>query len=104
MRAPLRIDASAVETLTLPCIQIILAATQSREAISIENPSVAFVSAFEDLGIDWMQLSRCDQDEQDQTQDQAQDQSRRRSSVQQAPMQASTQREVQSAAIEHQNE
>ena len=51
----LRIDASAVEVLTLPCIQIILAATQSHDRLSIKNPSMAFVGAFEDLGIDWMQ-------------------------------------------------
>jgi two-component system chemotaxis response regulator CheY len=48
---PLRIDASAVETLTLSCIQAILAASSCHSEISIENPSVAFTSAFEDLGI-----------------------------------------------------
>jgi len=53
--APLRIDASAVETLTLPCIQVILAAMRSRETISIASPSIAFVSAFDDLGMDFIQ-------------------------------------------------
>jgi two-component system chemotaxis response regulator CheY len=51
---PLRIDASAVETLTYPCIQIILAATGTYDGILIEQPSVAFVSAFEDLALDWV--------------------------------------------------
>lgn len=49
----LRIDASGVETLTLPCIQIILAALTSHAQASIENPSAAFVSAFHDLGLGW---------------------------------------------------
>lgn len=49
----LKIDASGVETLTLPCIQIILAAQRGHAAVSIENPSNAFVSAFNDLGLIW---------------------------------------------------
>jgi two-component system chemotaxis response regulator CheY len=52
---PLRIDASAVETLTFPCIQIILSAKKSRDRIWIERPSEAFMSAFADLGLDWAQ-------------------------------------------------
>lgn len=47
----LRIDAAAVETLTLPCIQIILAARAGHAQVSIENPSPAFVGAFHDLGL-----------------------------------------------------
>jgi two-component system, chemotaxis family, chemotaxis protein CheY len=50
-QAQMHIDASDVETLTLPCIQIILAALQGGQ-VSIENPSPAFVAAFEDLGLD----------------------------------------------------
>ena len=50
---PFCIDASAVETLTLPCIQIILAALRDHGRISIKNPSIAFTTAFEDLGINW---------------------------------------------------
>jgi two-component system, chemotaxis family, chemotaxis protein CheY len=50
---PLCIDASNVETLTLPCIQIILVAARANDRMSIKNPSIAFVSAFEALGIDW---------------------------------------------------
>jgi two-component system, chemotaxis family, chemotaxis protein CheY len=54
--APLRIDAAAVETLTLPCIQIILAAARGDVPISIHDPSPAFISAFDDLGLDWAAL------------------------------------------------
>jgi two-component system chemotaxis response regulator CheY len=49
----LRIDASEVATLTLPCIQILLAAIRDHEHVSIEGPSIDFVNAFEDLGLDW---------------------------------------------------
>jgi two-component system, chemotaxis family, chemotaxis protein CheY len=52
----LRLDASAVDVLTVPCIQIILAAHQSYGEMAIERPSAAFVSAFEDLGLDWAPL------------------------------------------------
>jgi two-component system chemotaxis response regulator CheY len=48
-------DASDVRTLTVPCVQILLAAARSHAAMSITKPSDAFVGAFEDLGIDWMQ-------------------------------------------------
>lgn len=50
---PLRIDASSVESLTLPCIQILLAARAGNELMTIENPSEPFVSAFADLGLSW---------------------------------------------------
>jgi len=52
-RRPLRIDASAVKVLTLPCIQVLLAARASHGQIAIENPSPAFCAAFDDLGIEW---------------------------------------------------
>jgi two-component system chemotaxis response regulator CheY len=48
----LRCDASAVETITLPCIQIILAAANSCESLTIRRPSPAFVAAFHDLGLE----------------------------------------------------
>ena len=51
--SPLMLDASAVETMTLPCMQIILAAQRSNDGIAIAQPSPAFVSAFADLGLDW---------------------------------------------------
>lgn len=50
------LDASAVETLTVPCIQIILAARESCERMSVDQPSNAFILAFEDLGLDWAGL------------------------------------------------
>lgn len=52
---PLRLDASAVRVLTLPCVQIIVAAANSGQAVTIKDPSEAFASAFEDFGLDWMQ-------------------------------------------------
>ena len=59
----LHIDASEVETLTLPCIQILLAAHRSCLQMAIEHPSVAFVSAFEDLGLDCTELCRLEANE-----------------------------------------
>jgi two-component system, chemotaxis family, chemotaxis protein CheY len=50
--ARLHLDASAVETLTLPCVQILLAARQSHDQLVIEQPSAGFVSAWSDLGLD----------------------------------------------------
>jgi two-component system chemotaxis response regulator CheY len=49
----LRLDASQVATLTLPCVQILLAAIRDYGQISIEQPSVEFVNAFRDLGLSW---------------------------------------------------
>jgi CheY-like chemotaxis protein len=46
------LDASGVETLTLPCIQVILAALATHRVL-IANPSEAFTSAFQDLALDW---------------------------------------------------
>ncbi len=46
------LDASDVEALTLPCIQILLAAKRDAK-IWIDQPSEAFVGAFADLGLDW---------------------------------------------------
>lgn len=48
-----RLDASAVETLTLPCIQILVAAMRDHGRISIERPSGEFANAFRDLGLGW---------------------------------------------------
>ncbi len=53
--APLFLDASNVKTLTLPCVQVVMAAIRSGDAIKIKNPSAAFAAAFEDFGLDWMQ-------------------------------------------------
>lgn len=46
-----RVDASQVETLTLPCVQLLLAAQRSGLHLTIESPSAAFISAVEDLGL-----------------------------------------------------
>lgn len=51
--APLLLDASDVETLTLSCTQIVLSVLRSGDSIRIKNPSEAFVAAFEDFGLDW---------------------------------------------------
>jgi two-component system chemotaxis response regulator CheY len=50
---PFRLDASDVEVITLPCIQVIMAARATNDLMTIENPSEAFVSAFDDLGLSW---------------------------------------------------
>jgi CheY-like chemotaxis protein len=47
-----RLDASDVETLTLPCIQIILAASRNYD-VMVESPSEGFISAFRDLALTW---------------------------------------------------
>lgn len=49
----LRIDASAVETLTIPCIQILVAAMRDHGQIAIDQPSNEFANAFRDLGLSW---------------------------------------------------
>jgi len=48
-----RIDASAVDLLTLPCIQVILAAAKGGHKIAVIDPSEAFTAAFADLALDW---------------------------------------------------
>jgi two-component system chemotaxis response regulator CheY len=48
----LQLDASAVETLTTPCVQLILAAAKAHQ-IQVHNASQAFDSAFSDLGLNW---------------------------------------------------
>ena len=49
----LRLDASAVETLTLPCIQIMVAAMRDHGQLAIDRPSNEFINAFRDLGLGW---------------------------------------------------
>lgn len=46
----LRIDASGVETITLACVQVVLAALKN-PGVRIEQPSAAFVGAFDDLAL-----------------------------------------------------
>jgi anti-anti-sigma regulatory factor len=49
------IDASAVDRLSTPCVQILLSAVQHMEqhgiSFVIRSPSDAFVTAFDDLGL-----------------------------------------------------
>jgi two-component system chemotaxis response regulator CheY len=52
--AAICIDASEVRTLTLPCAQIILAAMRVGDRVRVREPSTAFTTALDDLGIDWI--------------------------------------------------
>jgi two-component system chemotaxis response regulator CheY len=49
-----RLDASNVEKLMLPGIQVVLAATKSSAKIEVVNPSAAFCAAFQDAGLSWV--------------------------------------------------
>ncbi len=53
----MRVDASDVETLTLPCVQILLAALRGGQ-LSIESASPAFLCAFEDFALDCSSFGR----------------------------------------------
>jgi two-component system, chemotaxis family, chemotaxis protein CheY len=64
--SPLSLNASGVETLTVPCIQIILAARKTFDRLSVSEPSAAFIAAFEDLGLDWTELCRTEPTEAEQ--------------------------------------
>ncbi len=48
---PVTIDASRVETMSLPCIQIVLSATRSAVEVTIANPSAVFTELFAGLGL-----------------------------------------------------
>jgi two-component system chemotaxis response regulator CheY len=50
---PVRLDASAVEVISLPGIQIILATIRSRRNVLVSEPSAAFIGAFMEHGIVW---------------------------------------------------
>jgi two-component system, chemotaxis family, chemotaxis protein CheY len=52
----LRIDAAGAQTLTLPCVQIMLSAMRSHCRIVVEQPSQSFIQAFEAIGLDWNQI------------------------------------------------
>ena len=54
---PLRLDASGVEMMTLPCVQLILAAAKGTSDVGIVNPSAAFESAFADFSLDFPRVS-----------------------------------------------
>jgi two-component system chemotaxis response regulator CheY len=48
------LDASNVEKLMLPGIQVILAAIRSSAKVQVSNPSPSFRSAFDDAGLSWV--------------------------------------------------
>jgi two-component system chemotaxis response regulator CheY len=50
---PLCLDASGVEVMALPGVQIVLAAIRAKPKVSVVAPSPAFVAAFADHGISW---------------------------------------------------
>ncbi len=50
---PLCLDASGVETITLPCMQLILSAAKSASSVTVTSPSQAFESAFADLAFEF---------------------------------------------------
>jgi two-component system chemotaxis response regulator CheY len=52
-----RLDASQVETLMLPGIQVVLAATRSSEKVEVVDPSASFCSAFQDAGLTWIRAA-----------------------------------------------
>jgi two-component system, chemotaxis family, chemotaxis protein CheY len=72
-----RLDASKVETLMLPGIQVVLAATRSSEKVEVVEPSASFCGAFEDAGLTWIRAGAPPHgpDREDQVECQAQDQS-----------------------------
>jgi hypothetical protein len=52
-----RLDASQVETLMLPGMQVVLAATRSSEKVEVVDPSAWFCSAFQDAGLTWIRAA-----------------------------------------------
>jgi len=79
---PLRLEASAVETLTLPCIQILVAAMRDHGQISIVRPSAEFAYAFRDLGLGWAE-GEPPEDQESVVQESAAQESMEQGSVQQ---------------------
>jgi len=63
------VDASGVDVLTLPCMQVIMAALKANPGMRIEKSSAAFVEAFADLALDWRQDGQ--EDDKEDTQDAA---------------------------------
>jgi len=50
---PLCLDASGVEAITSPCMQLIVSAAKSASSVTVANPSAAFESAFADLAFEF---------------------------------------------------
>jgi two-component system chemotaxis response regulator CheY len=55
------LDASNVEQLMLPGIQVILAAVRSGAKVQVSNPSPSFRSAFDDAGLSWVSSHETEQ-------------------------------------------
>lgn len=50
---PVWLDASAVVAMSMPCLQIVIAAIKPHGPVSVVNPSAAFVEAFTAHGLTW---------------------------------------------------
>jgi Response regulators consisting of a CheY-like receiver domain and a winged-helix DNA-binding domain len=57
--APLRVDASAVQAMTLPGVQVIQAAARDYGRVIACNPSADFLNAFDEFGIDRTGILDC---------------------------------------------
>jgi two-component system chemotaxis response regulator CheY len=67
------LDASSVETLMLPGIQVILAAVRSSEKVQVVNPSASFRSAFDDAALSWARVGETEPAPREQIPEQVQD-------------------------------
>jgi two-component system chemotaxis response regulator CheY len=67
------LDASNVEKLMLPGIQVILAAIRSSEKVQVVNPSTSFRSAFDDAALSWVRSNEAEP-AQEQVQEQVPEQ------------------------------
>src|SRR3979411_1274126 len=63
-----RLDASKVERLTLPGMQVILAALRSSEKVQVVNPSASFCATFDDAALSWAGDNAADRGQSDGSQ------------------------------------
>jgi two-component system chemotaxis response regulator CheY len=74
-----KLDASNVEKLMLPGIQVILAAIRSSAKVQVVNPAAAFCTAFEDAAVSWIRNNEAESargSDQEPAQEQVQEQAR----------------------------
>src|SRR5450432_154328 len=57
------LDASNVETLMLPGVQVIMAAIRSSEKVQVLNPSASFRGAFDDAALSWARGNEMESDQ-----------------------------------------
>jgi two-component system, chemotaxis family, chemotaxis protein CheY len=69
-----QLDASNVEQLMLPGIQVILAAIRSSDKVQVLNPSAPFRSAFDDAGLSWLRGDEAQAAQPEPAQEQIQEQ------------------------------